>query len=341
VTANPSLRWASRGVVKTALGECIRFDPGTGPGRYPRALEALRDSGRDTAVASFTFDPDEPGSIVEIPEEIATIPFPGARTPSMPGGHIVDDGAGSWQTSIKGALEAISSDLVEKVVVTRQLEMEFDQPPSLTEIFDRLLELQPDCYTFLIGGLVGASPELLVSLRGGAVSSLVLAGTATDAEGLRSEKMEREHELSRSSVLEGISPHLETLQMEERRVRGFGTIKHLASSFEGAANPGVTVLDLVAALHPTAAVAGTPADTALKIIKDLELRSRGRFGGPVGWFDTDGEGEFAVALRCGQFDATKLTLYAGGGIVEGSDVETEYAETELKLRPMRRALGLL
>lgn len=302
----------------------------------------MRQSGIDRAFASFTFDPDEAGSIVVIPDEITTSrPEATSEMPDAAGLRIVDDGAPTWRVSIEGALEAIGTEVVQKVVVTRQVDVAFDRDPSLTQVFDRLLHLQPDCYTFSVGGLVGASPELLVSLRDGAVSSLVLAGTAIDAEGLRSEKMEREHEFSRTSVLEGISPHVETLDVEERGVRGFGTIKHLATSFKGAAAPKVTVLDLVAALHPTAAVAGTPADTAMKVIKDLETRSRGRFGGPVGWFDAEGQGEFAIALRCGQFEGKRATLYAGGGIVEGSDIETEYAETELKLRPMKRALGLL
>lgn len=340
MTANPPLLWASRGVVMSASSDSVRFDPGTGPGRYARALEALRSSGGNIAFASFTFDPDETGSIVEIPETVATSSPSGAGSPSSSGATVIDDGAVQWRASMEGALDAIATQIVDKVVVTRQVEVTFDSPPSLVGVFNRLVALQPDCYTFVIGGLVGASPELLVSLEDGAVSSLVLAGTALDAEGLRSEKMEREHEFSRASVLEGISPHLDTLEVRERGVRGFGTIKHLASRFEGAVTPGVTVLDLVAALHPTAAVAGTPADTALKIIKDLESRSRGRFGGPVGWFDKDGEGEFAVALRCGQFGGSRATLYAGGGIVDGSDVDTEYAETELKLRPMKRALGL-
>lgn len=325
----------------TASASSTRFDPGTGPGRYARALEALRKSGKSTAIASFTFDADEPGSIVDIPDRIDRSDGDEASDRSQPGGHLIDDGAREWRSSLAGALEAVDADIVEKIVVTRQVDVAFEAAPSQADVFYRLLDLQPDCYIFSVGGLVGASPELLVSLRDGAVSSLVLAGTAINAEGLRSDKMEREHEFSRASVLEGISPHVKNLTVEETGVRGFGTIKHLASSFEGAAEPGITVLDLVAALHPTAAVAGTPADTALKIIKDLEGRSRGRFGGPVGWFDAEGQGEFAIALRCGQFDGSRATLYAGGGIVDGSDIETEFAETELKLRPMKRVLGLL
>ena len=121
----------------------------------------------------------------------------------------------------------------------------------------------------------------------------------------------------------------------------FGDINHLATRVSGPAVAGTTVLDVLSSLHPTAAVAGRPSDTALKVIKDLEARSRGRYAGPVGWFNAGGEGEFAIALRCGLIDRDKVTLYAGGGIVRGSDVDSEFAETEMKLRPMLQALGLL
>jgi menaquinone-specific isochorismate synthase len=238
------------------------------------------------------------------------------------------------------ALQSISADTVQKVVVTRQVDVEFDTKVALGAVIDRLARNESNSFTFLVEGLVGASPELLVSLVGGQISSLALAGTALDAESLNSDKMDREHTLSLSSVEDGISPHTTTLDVEERQVLEFGDLNHLATKVGGPAVAGTTVLDVLGSLHPTAAVAGRPSDTALEVIKELEGRSRGRYAGPVGWFNVDGEGEFAIALRCGLINGDKATLYAGGGIVRGSDVDSEFAETELKLRPMLQALGL-
>jgi menaquinone-specific isochorismate synthase len=100
------------------------------------------------------------------------------------------------------------------------------------------------------------------------------------------------------------------------------------------------VSDLLSALHPTAAVAGTPTKTAVELIRDLEGHERGRYAGPVGWLDREGDGEFAIALRCGMVDGATATLYSGAGIVEGSDPGMEFDETQIKLRPMLGALGL-
>lgn len=291
-------------------------------------------------MASFTFDPEELGSVIDIPHRIerSTIP-PNARGP-QPSGRVVADGTSSWRAGMGGALEAIDSEVVEKVVLTRQVDLEFSSDIITEALTDRLRASEPDSYTFSIGGLVGASPELLVSLREGRVSSLALAGTSHETEGLATDKMDREHDLSRSSVEEGISPYVDSLSIQARTIRNYGDIKHLATQFDGRATPGVTVLDVLASLHPTAAVAGTPTDTAMKVIIDLEPRSRGRYAGPVGWFNTEGEGEFAIALRCGLINGNKGTLFAGGGIVRGSLLDAEYAETELKLQPMLRALGV-
>jgi menaquinone-specific isochorismate synthase len=320
-------------------GSVLRFDPGTGPGRYRRALTALRDSGREVGLASFTFDVDEPGSVVEIPEGV--IEIDPSEMPTNNGrvvGSIVASGLEDWRAGMSGALEAIVANIVEKVVLTRQVDLEFEYPVDIPTVVARLTTDEPTCFTFAIDGLVGASPELLVSLRDGRVTSLALAGTAIEADALSSPKMDREHSLSQLSVEQGLSPHVERLDIRDRTVLEFGKIKHLATKFDGAALRGTTVLDILGTLHPTAAVAGTPKDTAIKTIMDLEPRSRGRYAGPVGWFDVAGEGEFAIALRCGMIRDRTATLYAGGGIVFGSDADSELLETELKLAPMLSAL---
>jgi menaquinone-specific isochorismate synthase len=116
-------------------------------------------------------------------------------------------------------------------------------------------------------------------------------------------------------------------------------MSHVGTRIEGPAVPGTTVAEILADLHPTAAVAGTPTKTAMDLIREMEPRSRGRYAGPVGWMSAEGDGVFAIALRCGQVEGHHMTLFAGGGLVDGSEEDPELAETELKLAPMLAALG--
>jgi menaquinone-specific isochorismate synthase len=342
MAAHLDLVWIRRSRALIGRGSSQSFDPGTGPLRYQRALVALRESGRRIAMASFTFDPEEPGSVIEMPEdlvetaadELPALDFAPIR------GRVVSDGAEAWRSGVHAAQDSIEANLVEKVVMSRQVDIEFDSEVPINAVIDRLQRTEPDCYTFHVKGLVGASPELLVSLQDGQISSVALAGTAPNTESLVSDKMNREHALSSLSVEEGIKAHTVSLDVQERTVLRFGEISHLATRFAGPALSGTTVMDVLGSLHPTAAVSGQPSDSSMKVIREVEPRSRGRYAGPVGWFNVDGEGEFAIALRCGLIASRKATLYAGGGIVLGSDVHSEFAETELKLRPMLQALGL-
>ena len=330
---------------RTLLGEGpqLRIDPGTGPERYKRALHSLRDSGNEVAFASFTFDPSISESVVIIPEgvtESSEVLDITATDRSRPCGVIKSDGVSSWKKGFRRALDAIDQGTLEKVVLTRQIELMFESEASPAVVASQLKHTQKGCYIFAVDGLVGASPELLVSLRDGLVSSLVLAGTAPNAESLGSAKMDLEHVLAASSVHKELAQHVTVLEPPRRSVLDFGEIKHIATKFGGPVANGSTVLDVVGALHPTPSVAGTPTEASLSLIREIEPVSRGRYAGPVGWFNSDGEGEFAIALRCGLLDGQRVTLYAGGGLVEGSDELSEHAETELKLNPMLRALGL-
>ena len=335
---NDQLLWAYQGRTLVGGGDIRKIDPGVGPERYRRALEALRQSEAGVAFASFTFDPDEPGSVVMVPSEVS------ARgddaTESVPRGHVDSDGKPLWESGITGALDALKAGQVEKVVLTRQVTLQFDEAVPAKTVAQSLMSSQPRCYVFVVDDLVGASPELLASLTNGQVSSLVLAGTGPDRESLQSEKMDLEHVLAASSVQDGIAGHVTAMGSPTRTVLEFGDLVHLATRFEGNAVNGSSVLDVVASLHPTASVAGTPTEKAIELIRELEPTVRGRYAGPVGWFNTEGEGEFAIALRCGFIDGNRVTLFAGGGLVEGSDPVSEFAETELKLRPMLAALGL-
>lgn len=323
-------------------GEMRRFDPGTGPDRYEKALVALRESGMPVGFASFTFDPDLEGSVIVVPESVVDVDTAALapRAETIPPGRVVADGSRGWMEGMGRALGALDAGVVDKVVLSRQVEAQFDAAVPAREVAKHLHADQPACYTFAVAGLVGASPELLVSFRDGVVASLALAGTSMEAGDLRSAKIEREHRYTASSVERALATHVDELEKHSKRVVSFGEIKHLASRFEGRAVPGTSVLSVLSSLHPTAAVAGAPTEKAIGLIREIEPTGRGRYAGPVGWFDTDGEGEFAIALRCGLIEGPSVTLYAGGGIVLGSDPASEFSETELKLRPMLRALGL-
>lgn len=342
VQQSSPLIWAHEGRALLGQGRVRLFDPGTGPDRYEKALVALRESGMPVGYASFTFDPEREGSIVMVPEWVDEIDVDDLTSPtdSVPAGVIESDGSDSWMSGMAQALEALEVGTLEKVVLSRQVEARFDADVPAHTVIRRLHAAQPKCYTFSVNGLIGASPELLVSFSDGYITSLALAGTAIAEDGLQSQKIEREHRFTASSVESALADHVSDLSKKSSRIVTFGEIKHLASRFEGEAVAGTSVLSVLASLHPTAAVAGTPKDLAISLIREIEPTGRGRYAGPVGWFNTDGEGEFAIALRCGLLRGHQVTLYAGGGIVVGSDANAEFDETELKLQPMRQALGL-
>ncbi|MGH8913597.1 MAG: isochorismate synthase, partial [Acidimicrobiia bacterium] len=221
------------------------------------------------------------------------------------------------------------------------VELESEISPSL--VLSRLASVEQLSHTFLVDGFVGSSPELLVSLHQGKARSTSLAGSADQGSGaqlLDSKKMAREHGLAADSVEEALGPFCLRLERSPTRIATYGDIRHLSTSFAGETHSGTMVTDLLSSLHPTAAVAGTPTKSALELIRELEDHDRGRYAGPVGWLDRSGEGEFAIALRCGLIEGRFATLHSGAGIVDGSDPALELEETQIKLRPMLRALGI-
>ncbi|BDZ45604.1 hypothetical protein GCM10025866_15130 [Naasia aerilata] len=148
-----------------------------------------------------------------------------------------------------------------------------------------------------------------------------------------------EHEYAVVSVLSALAPFVHDVWASPAPFPlRLPNVWHLASDVEGQLAGGTSVLRLLEALHPTAAVAGSPTDEALDLIRELEPFDRGRYAGPVGWVDAAGDGEWAVALRSAQVEADgRVTAYAGAGIVAGSDPDRELAETSLKLRPITDA----
>jgi menaquinone-specific isochorismate synthase len=278
----------------------------------------------------------------------APTPFgPEFRLTMVPG----ELSAAGYGDAVAAVVSRIAAGEVSKVVLSRELHAQL--PPG-ADVRRALVELSlgySECWTFAVDGFVGASPETLVRVTAGQVDAQVLAGTAargtdveTDAraaaELATSHKDLEEHGFAVDSVLEALRPHTNSLEVGEPFTLRLPNLWHLATDVDGELNDGSSSLDLVAGLHPTAAVAGTPRQKALAIIRELEPFDRGRYAGPVGWIGADGSGEWAVALRSAQLGpGGAVTAYAGGGIVADSDPVLEVAETTMKFRPIVEAFG--
>ncbi|WLD78395.1 isochorismate synthase [Schaalia sp. HMT-172] len=247
-----------------------------------------------------------------------------------------------WRDSVRSMAARLREGAADKAVMARDMTIRCSRGFDERFLLERLTDLYPSTWRFCVDSLVGASPEMLIAAACGTASSRVLAGTCKPGEGqalASSAKDLREHELASESV----SSILERLCLDVRAQGPFllslPNVVHLATDIHarlGAAH----LLDLVAALHPTAAVCGTPRDAAMRLIEELEDTERGRYSGPVGWVDTAGDGEFAIALRCGLASGTRLRLFAGAGIMPDSDPDLELTETEAKMRPLLDALGV-
>ena len=261
---------------------------------------------------------------------------PGSFAPLEPGLRSPDD----YRAAISAALEAIEAGRVSKIVLARDLVGSIPAMSDRRWPLTRLAAAYPDTFTFAVSGLIGSSPETLVRVEDGRMSARVLAGTAADASLLDNPKNRSEHDLAVAGVLASLAPHATNVSYTEPFALQLPNLLHLATDVSGDVVARRTALDLVEALHPTAAVAGTPTDAALALLAELEPLDRGRYAGPVGWVDADGDGEWAIALRGAHIDEEgAVTAWAGAGIVAGSDPEKELAETELKFRPIREALG--
>jgi menaquinone-specific isochorismate synthase len=246
--------------------------------------------------------------------------------------HAADTSPDAYRAAVAAATAAIRSGHLEKVVLARSLAGRIPANADRRAVLRRLADAYPLTAVFAVDGLLGASPETLVRVRDGRMSARVLAGTAArgasgtpderaGAELAGNAKNRGEHELAVRSVLDVLSAHATNIQRSpEPFPLRLPNLWHLATDVSAELTPGRSALDLVAALHPTAAVAGTPTETALDLIADLEPLDRGRYAGPVGWIDDAGDGEWAIALRCAQVaDDGAVTAWAGAGIVGDSN----------------------
>jgi menaquinone-specific isochorismate synthase len=326
--------------------------PGTGP----------------IAFASFTFDEASGPSVLTIPRVVvgrrhstAWITTIGDRglpeAIDVPGLHVpkiryagASVGEIEWIEAVEAAIEQVRTSALQKVVLARDVEVWAQEPIDVRALAARLTQRFPECYTFVNDGLVGATPELLARRTGLTVESLVLAGSARrspdDAEDeaigkelLESLKDANEHRFAVESVAETLEGLCSGLHVDrEPWLLKLANLQHLATSISGTLRDEIPILKIVGSMHPTAAVCGTPRGAALEVIHDLEKMDRGRYAGPIGWTDADGNGEFGIALRCADVRGTRARLWAGNGIVDASIPEAELEETRLKLRAMQSAL---
>jgi menaquinone-specific isochorismate synthase len=259
-----------------------------------------------------------------------------------------------WQVRVGKAIKEIEDTNLEKVVLARDLKINSHRPIDARKILRNLSAEYPSTWIFAVAGLVGATPELLLRLSRGMVTSRVLAGTISktgdDEKDLalavslaRSSKDLEEHEYAVRSVADALEPFCTSTNVPESPfVLHLANVMHLATDVTGAlieSKKSVDAFTILEKLHPSAAVCGTPTNVAADVIKRIEGMSRGRYAGPVGWLDARGDGELGIALRCGQITENTIQIFAGCGIVAGSNPEKELTESSAKFAPMRGALS--
>lgn len=252
----------------------------------------------------------------------------------------------AWKAAVGRAVAEIRAGSAEKIVLARDKELRFDRDVSLTRVTKYLADKYPTCWTYAIGDLVGASPEMLASVNEGKLLCRVLAGSAIPSQEqrlLNDPKEQLEHRLAVQSAQESLTELNLDLQVPAPRLLHLGYVTHLATDItaENLAEQAVTSLRAAAALHPTAAVCGKPREVAAERLSALEAMDRRRYAAPIGWMDAGGEGEWAIALRCAQRNPARADTYrliSGAGIMADSDPWQELAETETKMSPMYRAL---
>ncbi len=327
---------------------------------------------------SFAFTDDQP-SLLTIPEIVVVqksgkswITWIGDKQPELIGRLIPTNskkglnltwkqGALSdneWTGAVEKSVARIKSGELEKVVLARDLIACADRAIEPAALIASLETEYPSTWIFLVDNLIGATPELLVRLSKSLVTSRVLAGTirrtgdeerdlALAGSLSKSSKDLEEHEYAVRSVAEALEPFASSTNVPDAPfVLHLPNVMHLATDVTGVINETASKVDifkLVAALHPSAAVCGTPTEVAREVIAELESMNRGRYAGPVGWVDAHGDGEMGIALRCGEIseDQRSIRLFAGCGIVAGSSAEKELAESQAKLLPIRTALTRL
>jgi menaquinone-specific isochorismate synthase len=319
------------------------------------------------AFASMAFADLPGGSVLILPKVvvgrrdgvswITTVGSPAApacQPVAVPGGVRYSHGwigDSAHRRSVEAAVAKIQAGELDKVVLGRDLMATADRPLDERYVLARLAADFPASWVFAVAGLIGATPELLIRRDHDRVACRLLAGTTWPRPGgssavslarelLASGKIRAEHRYAIQSLVERLDPFCSQLHVpDEPSVLHLANVSHLASDVRGTLAADTPLMDLIAAVHPTAAVAGSPRAAAMQLISELEQIDRGGYCGPVGWLDAQGNGEFGVALRCAQLKDNTARLFAGGGIVAGSDPDTEAAEVAAKFRVIQSALA--
>ncbi len=324
-----------------AVANC-RVDPGSNVERLVERIWSAHER-----FSSFTYDTLDEGEAA--PRCIRTQEV-GAEG-HEPTGAVID-----FQGRVREALRRIGNQRFEKIVLARAIDLEFSSDLRPLETANRLRNRFPSChiYSFANGqgqSFIGATPERLAETDGQRLRTEAIAGSAPRGRSamedaryasdlLSSEKDLREH----AHVVESICRRLEkvgigTQKPAEPRLLSLSNVQHLHTPIEGQLTEAADLLDVAAALHPTPAVGGSPGEAAIKDIPGLEPFSRGLYAGLVGWFDHRRAGEWVVAIRSALVEGSKARLYAGAGIVQGSDPEREFEETEVKMRALLDAIS--
>ncbi|TMN21238.1 isochorismate synthase [Lentibacillus cibarius] len=259
-----------------------------------------------------------------------------------------------WKQTVKLAADKIKAHDAQKIVLARELRVTMTDDVQVASILRNLLETQPDSYVFAVERagdcFVGASPERLVKQDNNQLFSVCLAGTAprgkTEAEDreigenlLHDDKNRSEHDFVVKMIRQSMEAYCDAVHVPETPViHPFRNLQHLYTPVTAQLKRGYSIFDIIEKLHPTPALGGVPREASKDFIRKHEQLDRGWYGAPVGWFDSNRNGEFAVAIRSGLVQGDKVSLFAGCGVVKDSDPEAEYEETMIKFRPMLSAL---
>ena len=348
------------------LGQPITTPAGDWPllaQQITRALDAARAAGQANPllIGAFAFDPAE-ASCLYVPGRYERGDRAAPKEQAAETNSVISvqstPASGEFKASVSAALDAFAQGKLAKVVLSRKLILTLHKPADPERVLARLMAQNPHAFHFSLPlgqgrRLLGASPELLLRVSGGEVFTHPLAGSARRASEpvqdeavardlLASRKDQHEHKLVIDEIRRVLTPHCRELAIPQKpTLMSTDTLWHLGTPIAGQLHgSNASVLSLACQLHPTPALCGYPTDLARQFIREQEPFRRALFSGIVGWCDSQGNGEWAVVIRCGVLDGHQVELFAGAGIVAGSDPAMEWAETGTKLGTMLKALGL-